>query len=500
MKEKLGIIKVQVADNCKNCMFADHTAAKECYCRLLKRTMQMSGKAEKPNDCPIIEVPDSKCIEFKQSGVIQPDLALSKFAEMNYANGWNDFRSKIATAPLARVDLDVNNHSTVMHELKETIFATENEKVATSAHKRSFDKAVAHLKQYIVEYQSALVPQGYVCQDGYKLGAWVKKMRGIYHGSKNVSGMLTNDDIEELNELGMVWDVMEYQWQVGYDHAESFYRVNHNLNIPSYYKDPEDGYNTGYWLQRQRYAKLTQEHAQKLSKLCQSWKRDLDAPAEPPIRTANSKDTQLSSKIQGLISLNGGITEINGDLRVLRWEEGYTCAKEYYSLCNNLVMNNDYTTNGGFPLGEWLHRRRLEHDAGKLSRNKKESLDKIGMIWNEKFATSLHFENTNCEEDSQAATKKQKTDHLLAEGLQSYSEQRWQLGYEHAKEYYSQNNDLTVPTHFICNDGYKLGSWIQNQRQARRSMIRGVSQTGKKNLYKISSERIELLDKIAMQW
>ena len=521
MKEKRGIISVPVVASCKDCMFAKQTSSdKTNYCELLHQIIHISGDARKLEECPIVELPEQRQIELHQSGIVAPDSALLQLAKLNYANGWNDFRSKIITA--ATINSDTGDHSVFTQEVKDNFAVKETEKAVTKVHKRSFNKAISHLKQYIAENQSALVPQGYVCQDGYKLGAWVKKIRGIYHGSKNVSGVLTKDDIRKLDKLGMVWDVLEYQWQDGFNHAKKYYEMYHTLSIQRWYVDPDDGYDVGMWMHRQRYGKNSAEHEQQLNELCPEWK-DAVSSADQEILAKNSIGIvdheekalatdgitkSLPSKIEEIAQQNSEITEITGDLRVLRWGEGYAQAKQYYSLCGNLVISTEYVTKSGFPLGEWLHRRRLEHDAGKLSSRKKMLLDSIGMIWNEQFATSLHFEVAASLNEAQSNNfdipvidkNMKEASSFSNEYSKAYSAKRWHLGYEHAKKYYLQNKNLLVPTHFICEDGYRLGSWIQNQRQARRSLVRGVSRTGKKNPAKITQERISLLDDLKMQW
>lgn len=65
-------------------------------------------------------------------------------------------------------------------------------------------------------------------------------------------------------------------------------------------------------------------------------------------------------------------------------------------------------------------------------------------------------------------------------------EQQWMLKYNLAKQYYNQNNNLLIPKRFVI-DGINLGDWIQKQRKQYKEG-------------KLSQNRINLLNKINMQW
>ena len=76
-------------------------------------------------------------------------------------------------------------------------------------------------------------------------------------------------------------------------------------------------------------------------------------------------------------------------------------------------------------------------------------------------------------------------------------ENEWNKMYELAKSYYEFYNHLRVPSTFItkngyepCDEGFKLGLWISSQRQIYKGKKRG----------NISYEKIELLEKIGMEW
>lgn len=66
----------------------------------------------------------------------------------------------------------------------------------------------------------------------------------------------------------------------------------------------------------------------------------------------------------------------------------------------------------------------------------------------------------------------------------------WELMYEKARAYYTQNGNLEVPYSYKTPDGYSLGHWILTQKRVRTGDTPGI----------LSAERIAKLDKIGMVW
>ena len=65
-----------------------------------------------------------------------------------------------------------------------------------------FTESINRLQEYKEEYGNLLVPAKYVCADGYKLGQKVGTIRQDYK-----AGRLTQEQIDQLNEMGFVWSV-----------------------------------------------------------------------------------------------------------------------------------------------------------------------------------------------------------------------------------------------------------------------------------------------------
>ena len=106
-----------------------------------------------------------------------------------------------------------------------------------------------------------------------------------------------------------------------------------------------------------------------------------------------------------------------------QWKEYYDLAQDYYNEKGDLLIPIEYTTNNGINLGEWIRHQRRNYKEKRLSKDRIESLEKIGMVW----------------------------DPL---------DVQWNNYYNLAREYYKTNNNLLVPQRYITDDGFYLGSWI----------------------------------------
>ena len=54
----------------------------------------------------------------------------------------------------------------------------------------------------------------------------------------------------------------------------------------------------------------------------------------------------------------------------------------------------------------------------------------------------------------------------------------WEEGFEHLEEYVIANGNANVPSTHVCEDGYKLGRWVDRQRTFQNS----IDAEGKKRL------------------
>jgi hypothetical protein len=47
-------------------------------------------------------------------------------------------------------------------------------------------------------------------------------------------------------------------------------------------------------------------------------------------------------------------------------------------------------------------------------------------------------------------------------------EARWEEGFAHLQQFVADHGRARVPYVYVTGDGYPLGQWLSNQRQARR--------------------------------
>ena len=102
------------------------------------------------------------------------------------------------------------------------------------------------------------------------------------------------------------------------------------------------------------------------------------------------------------------------------------------------------------------------------------SLGETDQIINDKFR--IIDEVRNCRE--------------LFEKLNDALTATWDMYYESAKQYYKDNGNLEVPARYITEEGYALGSWLNNQKAIRKGTIVG----------KLTEDQIHKLDSIGMIW
>ena len=206
-----------------------------------------------------------------------------------------------------------------------------------------FEKNFAAAVEYHRTYGDLNVPVEYVDPDGNRLGAWMARLRMVNAGK--IRGSLSPEQIDRLNQLGMVWgNRNDIRWNEGYQHAVDYYAQHGNLMTYPSYRAP-DGYKLGGWVddQREKYnaGKMKQERFEKLEKLGMQW-----TLPEP-------------------------------------WEYRYSIAQQYYKEHGNLEVPANYKV-GNISLTKWLDEQRQARKGKreqKLTDDQIRRLDEIGMIW-----------------------------------------------------------------------------------------------------------------------
>ncbi len=335
------------------------------------------------------------------------------------------------------------------------------------------------------------IPLKYTSEDGTRLGAWVNMVRSANRDSSKES-RLTDSQIGRLDEIGFVWNPKKnVRWAQFFDALVRYKKENGNLDVPVSFTTA-DGIQLGRWVRRQRNSEnsLSDEKKKKLSdigfvwNMTDSWEDkyklvkkyyeehgDINIPGNyvadgvwlgrwlsEQVARMNNKSTKRSKsakpltddQVKKLKSL--GVKE-NISRNDTVWEEQYEAAKQYYDRFGNLLVKKDYVTPNGNKLGRWIQTQRKYRKEDKLTKEKVERLNLLRMVW-------------------------------------SYSDE-WEIGYRHAVEYYSENENLNVPEEYVSKDGYNLGKWLSDQKEHFNNPDEQLP---------LSDEQVRRLECLAIVW
>ena len=342
----------------------------------------------------------------------------------------------------------------------------------------TWDMYYASAKQYYKENGNLEVPARYITEEVYALGSWLNNQKAIRKGT--IVGKLTEDQIQKLDSIGMIWDSLDYFWEQNFKLAKEYYLTYGNLDIPTNYKST-DGKHLGNWILRQRQLyksnSLTDEQIKKLDSIGMDWMDRVD--------------------------------------RV--WENGFVEAKNYSEEYGNLSVPKNYRSNTDFPLGIWIQRQRNTYKNNKISDERIRRLEEIGINWNpnsweDRFdLVKQYYEehgNINISQkeviqgvwlgkwivSQKKAMQEGKLTHEQIEMLKTLpmeevgrKDNRWWSMYEEAKKYYLKFGHLNVPMDYLTSSGKKLSDWIIRQRRNYK-------------LGKMSLEHKKKLDEIGFVW
>lgn len=342
----------------------------------------------------------------------------------------------------------------------------------------TWDMYYASAKQYYKENGNLEVPARYITEEGYALGSWLNNQKAIRKGT--IVGKLTEDQIQKLDSIGMIWDSLDYFWEQNFKLAKEYYLTYGNLDIPTNYKST-DGKHLGNWILRQRQLNkansLTDEQVNRLDSIGMDWMDRVD--------------------------------------RI--WENGFIEAKNYSEEYGNLSVPKKYKSNTDFPLGIWIQRQRSLYKNKRISDDRIKRLTEVGMNWNpdnweSRFdLVKQYYEehgNINISQNEviqgvwlgkwiisqKKAMEEGKLTNEQIEMLKTLpmeevgrKDNRWWSMYEEAKKYYLKFGHLNVPMDYITSSGKKLSDWIIRQRRNYK-------------LGKMPLEHKEKLDDIGFVW
>lgn len=369
------------ADNISGVIFLRPTASPNVYLQQMGRALS-SGKRSRPLIIDMVNNTDclrlSRDLAEEVNSIIQQSYSVNKtsveFSIMDYVKqiedvlkeveaslywGWNDWYELAKRYYTQHGNLDMPKRyiteegynlgdwvKTQRKEFKAGKASTDhinllNElKIRWDPLQDLWDNGYEHARQYYLTFGNLLVSTDYVCEDGFNLGIWIINKRIDYRYQRDV---LTKERRSLLEEIGMVWNVPDQQWNEIYELAKEYYEKHGHLKVPRSYVT-ESGIQLGMWVsdRRRNYVNnmLTDEQISKLESIGMVWNVNADA-----------------------------------------WEKGLKEATTFYERNNDLIVPRDYITEDGYKLGLWISHLREKFKAGKLGQDQIEQLNQIGMVW-----------------------------------------------------------------------------------------------------------------------
>lgn len=126
-------------------------------------------------------------------------------------------------------------------------------------------------EEYREDHGDINVPFSYKTESGKNLGRWISKQR-----AKKRNGMITRDQKDLLDNLGMRWEPLN-RWYESYEKALEYYKEHKNVEVNSRYK-MDDGFCLGAWIYRQRKRLMSNELSDKKSEMLSAIGIAVDKP------------------------------------------------------------------------------------------------------------------------------------------------------------------------------------------------------------------------------
>ena len=356
----------------------------------------------------------------------------------------------------------------------------------------AWEKGFASAQKYRTEHGDLLVPVRYRDKNDFALGEWI-----VYNRQRYLGGNLTQNRIERLEAIGMVWSTSNDLWEQNYAAATQYYLEHGDLEVPIKYETPS-GFGLGVWLGAQRAAhkagELPQEQVARLDALGMDW--------------TNRNDR--------------------------KWMSLYDVAAAYYHEHGNLNVPSEYVTPDGVLLGKWVARQRYaylnpDRSSARVTPERKALLDKLGMVWEkydpwqERYDLALAYKTEHgdleipsvyktadgvCRQrqalnsgSSALSSERRKLLRILFKGERRPSdpaadhgtvrEANWERNFRSAARYARKYKHLLVPASYVDSDGVRLGVWISNLRAARKN---------RPDSYQVTLAHIKKLNSIGMVW
>lgn len=280
---------------------------------------------------------------------------------------------------------------------------SKTEKVTVIKRNVRWRNALEHLIEYKNQFGHTLVPASYVCEDGFKLGLWVKTNRTQYKKQ-----LLIPERIKSLLEAGLDLS-LECQdislQERGLEHLKEYVERFGNACVPTRYVC-EDGYRLGAWITTQKI---------------------------------KYKKGRLNPEVIRILFDAGldddALTRSRPNYMRKRWKIGLEHLKEYVNRFGSASIPHDYVCEDGYCLGTWVAAQKNKYKKRSLTAERNKDLLEAGLALPEAIASR-----------------------------DQYWAKKWKDGLDHLKEYVKRFGSASMPSRYVCDDGYRLGSWVSARK------------------------------------
>ena len=334
-----------------------------------------------------------------------------------------------------------------------------------NAQKAAWEEKFAELVSYKEMHGDTLV------RHGSQLGRWVATQRNQYQLlQKGMDSQLTDERIENLNQIGFVWDAQEAAWDEKFAELVSYKEMHGNTLV-------RQGSKLGNWVSTQRdlfrllqegkHSHLTDERIQRLNQIGFVW-----------------------------------------DAHEAAWEENFAELVEFKATHGHTDVPRSWKSQQLF---QWVSKQRREYR--KLKEGKKafiteeriERLNQIGFVWSareaaweEKFAELVEFKATHDHTDVPSSWEDQelfwwvsvqrreykkfkggkptqiteeRIERLESIGFEwrSKNTYQWMVRLGELRDFYDENGVVPIPQAKHPN----LYQWARNQKKEYDKFVRG---------------------------
>ncbi|MFA4919901.1 MAG: Helicase associated domain protein [Thermodesulfovibrionales bacterium] len=322
----------------------------------------------------------------------------------------------------------------------------------------------------------ANAPYRYKTPEGFQLGNWQSRQRHMYR-----QGILSEGNINRLEEIGFVWEVRNEAWEEGFQATLKYKEQTGDANSPKQHTTPE-GFLLGNWQSHQknmyRQGNLSEDNINRLEEIGFVW-----------------------------------------DMYDEAWEQGFQSTLKFKEQTGDANSPKQHTTPEGFSLGSWQNSQRMFYKKGKLAEDRIKRLEAIGFVWSQYdeaweqgFQATLKYKEQTGDANSHRRHKtpegfqlgrwqnRQKTfykrDKLPEDRIKRLEEigfvwslydEVWEEGFQATLKYKKQTGDANSLNQYTTPEGFSLGSWQNSQRMRYKNG-------------KLAEDRIKRLEEIGFVW